>query len=355
MSKRIYLNISEIASYVGENKWDYITPFENLWKRSDLNDYTNCLNNLKNKVVKKNLDLNIVKNEKINIDTDLSLKKITQRQHVLLTSKAKEKENTIIKEIYNVNKNIDDISLNQSQKIEKKIGKDIIEKIKSKNIETIEKRIETNKIIEKLNINIQDKKELLLNTESFINKTHGIIKEDSTISLFENKFKVKLNTDQKYFSKSIKKINDSKNYFIGGKLDGIYNDEYIVEVKNRTKGFFSSVRDYELIQIQLYMYLTNIFNAKLVEKHNTKIKITNIIYDENYVNDILKYLNVFIEHFEKFLLDNQIKMNYISLNENEKKIFLNKLYLNDIKKLKELKFELENNNKNTICLIDDLD
>jgi hypothetical protein len=108
MSKRIYLNISEIASYIGENKWDYITPFENLWKRSDP-DYAQCLNNLKNKIVKKNLDLNIVEIEKSNIDTSLSLKKITQRQHTILTNQVNLKQNEIVKEINVVNKNIEEI------------------------------------------------------------------------------------------------------------------------------------------------------------------------------------------------------------------------------------------------------
>jgi hypothetical protein len=346
MSKRIYLNISEIASYIGENKWDYITPFENLWKRSDP-DYAQCLNNLKNKIVKKNLDLNIVEIEKSNIDTSLSLKKITQRQHTILTNQVNLKQNEIVKEINVVNKNIEDISLNQTQKIEKKIGKEIIQKIQSKETSTNDKRIETNKIIEKLNINKEEKKELLLNTESLINKTHGIIKEDSAITLFEKKYNIKLNTDQKYYSK---KIND-RNYFIGGKLDGI-TEHYIVEVKNRTKAFFSSVRDYELIQIQLYMYITQIYQAKLVEKFNNKIKVTDISYQEQYVNDTLKYLNVFILKFEEFLLNQDLKMEYISLNEDEKKIFLNKLYLNNIKKLKQETFaEIA---LNTVCLIDDL-
>jgi hypothetical protein len=100
------------------------------------------------------------------------------------------------------------------------------------------------------------------------------------------------------------------------------------------------------------MYITQIYQAKLVEKFNNKIKVTDISYQEQYVNDTLKYLNVFILKFEEFLLNQDLKMEYISLNEDEKKIFLNKLYLNNIKKLKQETFaEIA---LNTVCLIDDL-
>ena len=37
MNKRIYINISDIASYINQNKWGIIDAFERLWKKSDDN------------------------------------------------------------------------------------------------------------------------------------------------------------------------------------------------------------------------------------------------------------------------------------------------------------------------------
>ena len=96
------------------------------------------------------------------------------------------------------------------------------------------------------------KKNLIKETESFINKTHGTLKEESAIEIYEKKFNVKLNTNQEFYKCSLDNLDTSQfEWYIGGKVDGLYIDNndrsksYIVEVKNRTKGFFSTLRDYE--------------------------------------------------------------------------------------------------------------
>ena len=33
--QKVFLYTSDIASYIGQNKWDYVTPFERLCKRCD--------------------------------------------------------------------------------------------------------------------------------------------------------------------------------------------------------------------------------------------------------------------------------------------------------------------------------
>jgi hypothetical protein len=35
MTKTFYLNVSDIPSFIGENVWDFVTPFEKLWKKYD--------------------------------------------------------------------------------------------------------------------------------------------------------------------------------------------------------------------------------------------------------------------------------------------------------------------------------
>jgi hypothetical protein len=232
--------------------------------------------------------------------------------------------------------------------------------------ETQDKRKITNETIIKLEkegkIKKEQKEELLKQTESLINKTHGTLKEDSAIKIFENEYNVKLNTTQEYYKYHIKTTNDYK-WYIGGKMDGIYVDSnnsdnnYIVEIKNRTKGFFTSLREYEKTQIQLYLLLTGFKKAKLVEKYNSKIRVTDINIEQTYIDDILEYLSIFINKTIEFWKDSNKKITYLDMNEINKKKFIHKLYLDDIIKLQKHKAEIQiiKNQAEEDCLLSDLD
>lgn len=361
----IYLNISEIASFIGQNKWDYITPFERLWKKYD-KEYKLCLDEYNNLINKKKADLILIENEKRILDQEINDKKITKRQYNKLLKEIETKSLSITNEIDNITSKVESISLSQSEKIEKALGQDIINTITSSSKETKDKRHITNETIDNLEkqgkIKKEQKEELLKQTESLINKTHGTLKEESAIKIFENEYKVILDTSQQYYKFKITST-DNYTWFIGGKMDGIYidtndsNNNYVVEIKNRTKGFFSQLRDYEKTQIQLYLLLTGFKNAKLVEKYNSKIRTTNIEIEQRYINDVLDFLLIFIKQTTSFWKDSNTKMKYLGMTENEKKKFLNTLYLNEIEKLRRHKTEIqiiENQNEQD-CLLSDLD
>ena len=44
------------------------------------------------------------------------------------------------------------------------------------------------------------------------------------------------------------------------------------------------------------------------QKYNNNIRITLIYRDDNYINDILSYLNTFINNFENKFLNNEIAL-----------------------------------------------
>lgn len=361
--QKIFLYISEIASYIGQNKWDYVTPFERLWKRCDKDGYNLILETTKKNINEKHLQIKILDKEVELLNSDLLNKKITKRQWESRTGKLTDQKTSMLTEITSLNSRVDEIDLNQKQKLELVLGKENVETIESKNIETDNKRENVNKIIENMQVSDTVKKTLIKETESFINKTHGTLKEESAIEMYEKKFNVKLNTSQEFYKYRLDMSDTSQyDWYVGGKVDGLYidNDDksksYIVEVKNRTRGFFSTLRDYENTQIQLYMYILDISFSKLVEKYNNKIRITLIYRDNNYIKDILTYLDIFINNFETTFINNEEKQKAFVLCDNDlKKIFLKKLYLNDItNKINEKILETTNSNS-TDCLIDDLD
>lgn len=366
IKQKIFLNISDIASYIGQNKWDYVTPFERLFKRVDSEGYHKVLKQMNEQVVKKTISLQNIEQEKVSLQNDLENKRLTKRQFAKSLSDLEKKETKIITDVAVISSQVDSIKLTQSEQIQKKLGHEIISKISNANIDTDVKREETLKLVEELKLDDKQKQELLKTTESFINKTHGTLKEDSGIAMYEKKFNVKLDVSQEYNKAHLAEMSKNSKYdwYIGGKVDGLLLDKqnkensYVVEVKSRTKGFFNSLRDYEKTQIQLYMWMLGLSQGKLVEKYNQKIRITLVQKDTDYIQDILDNLSIFTNSFEtKFLNSFDAKTNYIQCSQESKKIYLTKLYLSDIAKSNRAKLEIKLLEKESEadCLIDDLD
>jgi hypothetical protein len=335
--ENVFLNSSDIAAFIGQNKWDIVTPFERLWKKCDKTGYKNTLISLHLNIDKHKTDILELEQQRLYINNDLLSKKITKRQHAIAINKLEEQQHIYKNNIDNANNCIDAIHLTQKEKLEKQIGSTMVQEIESDAIDTQDKRNMVLNLVNDLDLSKEDKEAVSKQAESFINKSHGTLKENSAIQMFENKFKVKLDVSQQFYKKEIPVSNSKYNWFVCGKMDGLFTDlsdyssNYVVEVKNRTKSFFATLRDYEKTQIHLYMWMTGFSKAKLVEKHNEKIRVTEIYNNVDYTQEILEYLVIFITNFENnFLLNEDKKLEYILLDNDQKQIFLKKLYLNDI-------------------------
>ncbi len=323
--------ISDIASFIGKSNYDIVTPFQRLWKKCDLIGYNKALNNLKNELANKQLEIASLTADYEKLDNDLQNKKITKRQHAIGLKKLDEQKTEITRDCQKVEQKVDLIALTQQEILQKTIGSSIVEEIKDATIETDDKRSKVIAVIDSLDLSQEQKKQVVKDAQSFINKSHGTLKEDSALDMYEKKYSVVLDKSQEYHKKQLKAT--KKTWYIGGKMDGLYIDQenhknsYIVEVKNRTRGFFSSIRDYELTQIQMYLWVTGLNKAKLVEKYENKIRITDIYRDDKFIDEVLECLDTFTNEFEKFLEDSQLQTKYMSLDQESKKTFIYKLYL----------------------------
>lgn len=354
MSKKVYLYISDIASFIGQNKWDYVTPFERLWKRCDKVGYEVALNLTQNKVTDINIQVASIQNEKENLKYKLENKEITTRQFDIYQKKLQKQQNTLEDEARNITSCLDDITLTQQQKVEKHIGKEVFCNLNDKTVDTNTKRNMVSSAIDTLEIDPNAKEILINQSKSIINKTHGTLHEEDAIQIYENKYGVKLDTSQEFYKKRLDIETSDYEWYICGKMDGIYHDlddptnSYIVEIKNRAKGFFNNVRDYENTQMQLYMWLIDLLRVDLVEAYKSKIRCTHVKRDTETINIILQYLIVFITNFEaKFLQQESVKLDYINMDHNERKHFLQTLFLNQIK-------QLENNRLSMLISDDDI-
>jgi len=138
----------------------------------------------------------------------------------------------------------------------------------------------------------------------YIRKTlytnHGTRHEDTVADAHDNFIR-----DDTFYTYEVCTIEGTK-YEIVGRIDRLVADENggitIVEIKNRTKNLFRSVREYENIQCQAYMEMLNISHCKLIEKHNDKM-CTHLLErnKEKWDGQILPKLKNFCEHFHSLL------------------------------------------------------
>lgn len=158
--------------------------------------------------------------------------------------------------------------------------------------EEVKKDILETKNIEKELINKEE--HVLLNKYiiSNINKKDGIKNEKTAISIFEEQtsFKVKENNSKCYYTYLVDEYGD-KLLTICGKIDGLYDNEKLIEFKNRQRFFFIPI--YDLIQCHLYMKMLNKDRITLVQKLKDEIKIDEIALENDLIKEMEKELLIF--------------------------------------------------------------
>lgn len=306
---KIFIHASELASIINKNPYDYKVGFERI---------LNKLNPDKTVEINKNKNLiDFIDNKKITLDRELP--------HDILKEKIKEEINRDTAKI-----------LTELNTKSSKLNLEL--KSKPNNKELNLKLLNIKKEIDHTNTTkIQD-----TIVDSFINTEIGTYRENSVVKMLEEKLKITLDTSQKFQSIFIMST-EKYDYYLGGKMDGICTDKYIVEIKNRMNKFFTSVKDYEKCQIQSYMLINNYTLAKLVECYNNKLRITDIYRDDNYIQEIKDCLAIFIKNIERADITR-----YYTLDDSGKSNYIKNLYLKEI-----INYNIEPNlDNNDACMFE---
>ena len=116
----------------------------------------------------------------------------------------------------------------------------------------------------------------------------GNIKELGNIGKYENKFKRKVtDRNSKLFQKVL--YIDPEGQFqivVRGRVDGMSEeDSCIIESKNRSKYLFKTLRPYERVQIEAYMFLSGMQRCILTEYYNEESFEIDYSHDEAYWNE----------------------------------------------------------------------
>lgn len=296
-SKRITISISQIAPLVGLDAYNNFPRIIcELWRKNDPTDF---------KLFETKL-----KEQGNQIATSNEMNDIWEADEALGTN--------ILQQVKDINANKDKSSCDMvSQQ------------------EAIAKYINNN---EKLaNLDDKKKEELAKKVCSVTNKMHGVINEDSVLSEFCRLSEKTIKQTQGwieipcYFvtgeeSESTTSTPTKPNlkWVLVGKYDAITTDDELVEAKMRQKCLFKKVRDYENVQVQLYLHALKFQQAYLVESYTNKKNVNQtyvneIKYDEEYViNNILERLKKFIKFFDVMMGSEEFKEGLLKGDKNRR-------------------------------------
>ncbi len=275
----IYISVSQIAILIRECPYgSLINMIKQIWKKYDLNDYKQKIKYFEKK--KKITIEQVDEWDKLeNISYKLNFPTLKTLTTSLMSVSSKKELETKQEEIVNM-------------------------------IQTIPSHDSDSE---------NDKKILIKLFTSFTNRGFGQKNEETVIDIYQDITKTKIFDKQKIVIGRIRKATDDYpiNWFIKGKIDGLVKikdsntnhvETILVEIKNRTKSLFKTLKDYEKPQIQCYMKLLGLNKAHLVE--HMKDEDTNIIpveLENEYWNQVLNKLKRFTVFFYDFLKDTKMQ------------------------------------------------
>ena len=176
-------------------------------------------------------------------------------------------------------------------------------------------------------INIEQ--EIIKSVESKMNKGFGTNQEAVAIKRYEEKHKSSIKQRNEKFHKRVVANIDGCLVVVGGKVDGVKEDGTIVEVKNRMRRFFDPLPEYDIAQLQTYMFILNASKGELVEQlkgSSSDIKNTIIDRDDQMWENVMKPRIVrFCSTLQQFMKDSDLQHKFILGNDYERKCLVDEL------------------------------
>ena len=111
-----------------------------------------------------------------------------------------------------------------------------------------------------------EKQQLIDLMKTATNTHHGVSNEVSGYQIFAECMGKPCASQQKGLKHTVM-ADDRFDWVLTGRLDGLTADGEVVEIKNRTKGLFGRIRDYEAVQLQAYIHMTGAPLGYLLELH----------------------------------------------------------------------------------------
>jgi len=169
-----------------------------------------------------------------------------------------------VNELNNIKKELNLDENSTIKDVEKVINREM-SKTLSSNISENESREKADKVLK----NIPTLKFLETSVKQDIRMKRGNIKENSNLDKTQakNNIVIRERNSKMYEQELYNDLEGKFNIVIKGKVDGM-NEDIVVETKNRTKRLFNLIPEYEKVQLNSYMFLTNKEKSLHIECYN---------------------------------------------------------------------------------------
>lgn len=135
-----------------------------------------------------------------------------------------------------------------------------------------------------------DRSKIIEHIRSRCYTSHGTRSEDKTAVKVAEDTGATLVRDNAFYNLTLLEMPDV-HFVITGKVDrievGSDGSRTLIEIKNRTRGFFRSLREYENVQIQVYLQMLGLHKAKLIEQYNSATNTIEVSRDEEMWDNVI--------------------------------------------------------------------
>lgn len=160
-------------------------------------------------------------------------------------------------------------------------------------------------------VKVKHSDQLTSAVKSVVNCSRGNTGEAPAIKLYEQQTqRFVTDCNAKLYSKLLIETPDMK-LVLNGKVDG-HADNRVVEVKTRRYKFFDKLPDYESVQIQAYMFLTDKKLCDVVQSFDNQIKISSHKFVPTKFDKIVQAAKTFGEQFVKIVASQQCQQDILA-------------------------------------------
>lgn len=180
---------------------------------------------------------------------------------------------------------------------------------------------------------VEVKQEIVQFVSSEMHKSFGSKQETPAIEHYEQKQQVAVRERNLVFSK--KKLATLGNYdvFVGGKIDGKAEGK-VIEVKNRLKKFMTPLPQYDIAQLQTYLFILGLQEGELVEhlrNDAAQTKLTKVDWDpQMWETQISPFVLRFSSALVHFMKNDDAQVGFLQGEAGEKKEIIRTHWVKDL-------------------------
>ena len=140
---------------------------------------------------------------------------------------------------------------------------------------------------------------------------YGTAKEERSRAQLVKATSVKVQHTNKFHSTTLGMMPYTNvQWGVGGRLDGLDAQGRVVEIKNRTRRFFTVIPEYERVQVACYLKIMRATKALLVQQYNGEQRVTEIDDEGPRWSLYLSLMTAVVTMLDLFVADDSVALRH---------------------------------------------